>query len=173
MAAEVSSTTSCHRPVREGRKLWCHSSRLATKAVPSRAIDGPPKSPFGLPGAGRVSRQARNSRMLSKAVAEDMAGLAQQEVPGFKAGVIDTKQEVQQRIENLAGVVRREIRARFDGDDDQPQDSGDPRFQNMVSSDRSSEWQTAEIPCPAAEAQSGAEMPRPARFLCDAVYSIA
>ena len=39
---------------------------------------------------------------------------------------------MQQGIENAAGVVGGEIRARLDGDDDQPQDGGDPGFQNMV-----------------------------------------
>ena len=35
--AQVSSRTSRGVPVRDGMKLWCHSSRLATSAVPSTA----------------------------------------------------------------------------------------------------------------------------------------
>src|SRR5215472_6329935 len=63
---EVSSTTSCHRPVREGRKLWCHSSRLATNAVPSTASADQRNVQRGWPGVGSVTRQARNKRKLSR-----------------------------------------------------------------------------------------------------------
>src|SRR5579863_2459942 len=61
--AVVSSTTSCHLPVREGIKLWCHSSRLATIAVPRTAMVAQRTVHVRLP-AGKVSRQARKSRVL-------------------------------------------------------------------------------------------------------------
>src|SRR5579863_3193410 len=57
--AHVSSTTSCHLPVREGIKLWCHSSRLATIAVPRAAMVA--QRTVHLASAGKVSRQARKS----------------------------------------------------------------------------------------------------------------
>src|SRR5271165_2144478 len=63
--AQVSSRTSRGVPVRDGMKLWCHSSRLATNAVPSTARFAQRKihrRPFT---AGSVSHHARNSRMLS------------------------------------------------------------------------------------------------------------
>jgi len=50
----------------------------------------------------------------------------------LKAGFVDPKQEMQKWIENAAGVLRREIRRRFDRDNDKPQDQGDPGFQGLV-----------------------------------------
>ncbi len=67
MPAQVSRTTSCQRPVRDGIKVWCHSSRLATNAVINIAIADHRTVHKGFPEAGKVSRQARNARMLRMA----------------------------------------------------------------------------------------------------------
>lgn len=53
-------------------------------------------------------------------------------MPGFKCGVIDAEQKMQQRIKEAAGLLRGEIRRRFDRDNDQPQDQRDPGFQCIV-----------------------------------------
>src|SRR4029077_3982309 len=54
-------------PVREGRKLWCHSSRLATRAVIVSAILPHTMDQRGLFFTVTVARQARKSRMLRRA----------------------------------------------------------------------------------------------------------
>jgi hypothetical protein len=63
--AQVSRTTSRTVPVREGMKVWCHSSRLATRAVPRTARLAQRIVHFALDMGGSVARQARKSRMLS------------------------------------------------------------------------------------------------------------
>ncbi len=62
--AQVSSATSCQRPVREGIKLWCHSSRLATRAVPRIAMAAQRGVHVTSLIAGKLARQARKSRTL-------------------------------------------------------------------------------------------------------------
>src|SRR5579864_4042439 len=54
-------------PVREGRKLWCHSSRLATRAVIASAILPHTMDQRGLFFTATLARQARKSRMLRTA----------------------------------------------------------------------------------------------------------
>lgn len=63
--AHVSRTTSRTVPVREGMKDWCHSSRLATRAVPRMAMLAQRTVHRRWFGAGKVARQARKRRMLS------------------------------------------------------------------------------------------------------------
>src|SRR4029077_16272341 len=64
--AQGSRRTSRGVPVRDGRKLWCHSSRLATSAVPSTATLAQRKVHLGFPRTGKVSLHARKRRMLRK-----------------------------------------------------------------------------------------------------------
>jgi hypothetical protein len=46
--------------------------------------------------------------------------------------VPDTEKEVEERIQNPAGVVSGKILGGFNGDDNQPQNSGDPGFESVV-----------------------------------------
>jgi hypothetical protein len=45
---------------------------------------------------------------------------------------IKAEKKVQQRIQNPAGVMRREPRRRFNGNHDQPENRGDPRLNKIV-----------------------------------------
>ena len=78
----------------------------------------------GAPGAEKQEAQY--------AVADDVAGLANEEVPVLEVVPVHAEKEMQDGIENPAGVVGGEISGGFDGDDDQPQNRGDPSLQNIV-----------------------------------------
>jgi hypothetical protein len=54
----------------------------------------------------------------------------------LKAGFVDPKQKVQSRIQKVAGILRREIRRRFDRDNDKPEDQGDPGLQDLMAISR-------------------------------------
>ena len=64
MPAHVSRTTSRTAPVREGMKLWCHSSRLATSAVIKNEILAHCMDQAKGLAKGSVARQARNKSKL-------------------------------------------------------------------------------------------------------------
>ena len=78
----------------------------------------------GTPGAEKKEAEC--------GVTNDVTRLANVEVPVLEADPIHSEEEVQDRIENPAGVVGREIRSGFDGNNNQPQNRGDPSFQNFV-----------------------------------------
>jgi hypothetical protein len=54
-------------------------------------------------------------------------------MPGFKLGVADSEQEMENRVKDAAGFVRREVACGFNGDHDEPQDGGDPSLENIAS----------------------------------------
>jgi len=105
--------------------------------------DCPTRGPFhvahgrqsGAPGAEEQDTQNR--------VADNVAGLADVEVPMMKLLPVQSKEKMQKRIKNPAGIVGGEQRARFDSDDDQPEGRGDPAFQKfvaVVAQARSGSW---------------------------------
>ena len=61
-----------------------------------------------------------------------MAGFAQDVVPWLELRVVNAEQEMKDRVHDPAGFMRREIRARFNGNDDQPQNRGNPGFQSLA-----------------------------------------
>jgi len=61
-----------------------------------------------------------------------VARLAQNVVPWLELRVVDAEQEMKDRVHDPAGLMRGEIRARFDGNDDQPQNRGNPSFQSLA-----------------------------------------
>ena len=65
-------------------------------------------------------------------IAEYMSGLADENVVRLKARVVDPEQKMKKRIEKAAGVLRGQIGRRLDGDDDKPEDQGDPCLNEMV-----------------------------------------
>ena len=56
--------TSLIAPVREGMKVWCHSSKLATRADIEKAIAAQRSAHRGVQGKRSVARQARNRKKL-------------------------------------------------------------------------------------------------------------
>ncbi len=78
----------------------------------------------GTPGAEKKEAEC--------GVTNDVTGLANVEVPVLEADPIHVKKEVQDGIENPAGVVGGKIGSGFDGDHNQPQNRGDPSLQNFV-----------------------------------------
>lgn len=76
------------------------------------------------PGAKKQNAQDR--------VADDMASLAHVEVPILKMFPIEVEKKMQQRVKKPACIVGGEQRAGFNGDDNQPEYRGSPRFQNFV-----------------------------------------
>jgi len=63
-----------------------------------------------------------------EAVAEDMSSLTDVNVPVLETSMVETEKKMQQRIENAAGGICGEIASGLDGDDDQPENRGDPCF---------------------------------------------
>ena len=61
-----------------------------------------------------------------------MSGFPDENVIRLKSGLVDPKQKVQSRIEKVASILRGEIGRRFDRDNDEPEDQGDPGFQDLV-----------------------------------------
>jgi len=61
-----------------------------------------------------------------------MPALANEEVPVFEVGQIHAEKEMQNRIKNPAGVMRRQHRRGFDGDDDEPKNRRDPCLEKML-----------------------------------------
>lgn len=92
---------------------------------------GPAECPSLVGRSGQGFSPGAEEQDAEEAVAKHVSGLADQVVPGLEAGVIHSKEKMEQRVENLAGVVGRQVGAGFDGDDDQPQDGGDPRLHNF------------------------------------------
>ena len=65
-------------------------------------------------------------------VTDDVTGLAQKVMPGLEMGRVDAEEEMKNRIQNMAGVLSGEVGRGFNGDDDQPEDSGDPRLEKVL-----------------------------------------
>ena len=66
------------------------------------------------------------------AVTGNVAPFSDVEVPNLEAIPVEANEIVQKRIENSAGVMRRKQSAGFDGDENKPQNRGNPGLQNVV-----------------------------------------
>lgn len=60
-----------------------------------------------------------------------MTAFANEEMPVFEANPIQSEKIVQQGIKNAAGVSGRGQVSGFDGDDDEPENRGDPRLEKI------------------------------------------
>jgi len=92
----------------------------------------PAKSPSGAIDVRQSFAPGAEQQNAQHSIAEDVPALADVEVQMLEVPVVHPKQEMQQRIKHAAGVVGRGEVRRFNGDDDQPQDCGDPGLQNPV-----------------------------------------
>lgn len=93
---------------------------------------GPTGNPFCAAHRRQCRAPGAEEQSAENGVADDVAALANVEVPGLEAQAIDAKKKVQDGIKNAAGVMRRQQGARFDGDDDEPKNGRDPRLENVV-----------------------------------------
>jgi hypothetical protein len=53
-------------------------------------------------------------------------------MPGFEMGLVYAEEEMKNRVQDVAGVLAGEVGRGFNGDDDQPEDSGDPRLEKVL-----------------------------------------
>ena len=88
----------------------------------------PARRPFRIRHGGQGGAPRAEKQDAQDGVADDVACLADVEVPIVKAFPVHTKEEMQQGIEDAASIVGREQGAGFNGNDDQPEDRGDPGF---------------------------------------------
>jgi len=93
---------------------------------------GPTQSPAFISQGRQRLAPGTEKKNAQQAVTENVAALANVEVPVLELAVVNAEEEVQQGIKKAAGVMRRKISARLNRDNDQPQNGGDPRLENMV-----------------------------------------
>ena len=91
----------------------------------------PAWSPQGTGHCGQSCPPRSKKQNTQNAVTDNVSAFANQEVPGFKAHRIQAEKEMQQRIENPAGVGGREHGGGFKGDDNQPENRGRPHLQEI------------------------------------------
>ena len=73
---------------------------------PKHRDTGPRQSPTPSTDRRQSLAPGAEEQDAEQAVAEDMASLADEEMPLLELRMIDVKQEVQQRVEKAAGIVR-------------------------------------------------------------------
>jgi len=102
------------------------------EARPQYRNVGPPEGPFRSRRSGQSLSPGPEQKNTQQSVPDHVSRFPDEKVIRLKAGLVDPKQEMQNWIENAAGVLRREIRRRFDRNNDEPEDQGDPGFQDLV-----------------------------------------
>jgi len=78
----------------------------------------------GAPGAKKQDTQ--------DAIANYMAGLADEEVPNLEPLPVHAEEKMQHGIKDAAGIAGGKQRRRFNGDEDEPENGGDPGLQDVV-----------------------------------------
>ncbi len=61
-----------------------------------------------------------------------MAGLADEEVPNLEPLPVHAEEKMQHGIKDAAGIAGGKQRRRFNGDEDEPENGGDPGLQDVV-----------------------------------------
>lgn len=92
----------------------------------------PPRRPLWISECRQSFAPRAEQENAQQSVAEDVAALADVEMPVLEAIPVHPEEKMQYGIKDAAGVVSGEIRSRFNGNDDQPQHGGDPGLENMV-----------------------------------------
>jgi hypothetical protein len=93
---------------------------------------GPAQRPVHMARCGQGGAPRAEEQEAQDGVADDVACLANIEMPNMKAGQVQAEEEMQQWIENPASVAGGEQGGRFNGDDNEPEDCGDPRLQKIA-----------------------------------------
>ena len=92
----------------------------------------PPERPTWIPDSRQGFSPGAKQQDTQQAVPENVAALAKIKVHNFEACMAQAEEEMQERIQNTAGVVGGKIGARFKSNDNQPKDRSDPGFQELV-----------------------------------------
>jgi len=94
--------------------------------------DGSPT--HGPPGVvrGQGFAPGAEEQRAQNRVADHMTALANIKVPVFKSLPVHAEEKMQQWIKNSAGVMGREQSTGLNGNDNEPQNRGDPRLQYMM-----------------------------------------
>jgi hypothetical protein len=93
----------------------------------------PAQSPLNIFQYRQCCTPRAKKQNAENCIADEMSGFTNIKMPRFKLAIVNSKNKVQQRIENTACVVGGKQRRRFNGDDNQPQDREDPCFEGFVS----------------------------------------
>ena len=92
----------------------------------------PARRPFSVVHCGQSGAPGAEEQDAEDGVADDVASLANVEVPVIKSLPVHAEKKMQQGVENSAGVPGRQQGGGFDGDDDQPEDGSDPGLQKIA-----------------------------------------
>src|SRR5207248_3351102 len=65
-------------------------------------------------------------------ITNDVTGLAQNVMPGFEMGLVYAEEEMKNRVQDVAGVLAGEVGRGFNTNNDQPENGGDPRFNEVL-----------------------------------------
>jgi len=132
-APQQSSRTSHGDAVRLGRKVWCHSSQLATNTVPASAKPQAGKNRK----RGKLHPPGTQPREPQRAISEEVAGLANVMVDLLPASVGDRSEEcLKQNAQRMRRPIGAKIFRRFHCDHGDPnrnrppctdQEPGSPR----------------------------------------------
>jgi hypothetical protein len=114
----------------------------------------PTPAGFSRSKAWKCLAECAEQKNAQQSVAEDMSAFADEVVPGFEVCVVEAEQKVQERKQYAAGM-RGRTQTRLEGDDDQPQDRGDPCLENLVTIGAQVGWQSM-FPPFAKNAKDGA-----------------
>lgn len=91
----------------------------------------PARCPHGIGHCRQSCAPRAKKQNTQNAVTDNVSAFTNQEVPGFEALRIQAEKEMQQRIENPAGIGRRKHGSGFEGNDNEPEDRGCPRLQKI------------------------------------------
>ena len=78
----------------------------------------PAERPLRSSGRSQGAPKCPEQQNAKQAVTEDVSGLANVVMPDLECWMVHAEEEVQQRIQNPAGIGGRKIGRRFDRDDD-------------------------------------------------------
>lgn len=100
---------------------------------PEQGNIGPAQRPFRISTQRQRVSPGAEQEDAEDAISEKVAGLPDVVMPYLKLGMIQPKNKMQDGIKKAAGVACGKIRRRFNGDNNQPKNSGDPGFYEVRS----------------------------------------
>jgi len=96
-----------------------------------------PLARFGRQGFSPGAEQEETQQGIT----DDVTGLAENVMPGFEMALVYAEEEMKNRVENMTGVLAGEVGRGFNGDDDQPENGGDPRFNKVLPVGAQDRWE--------------------------------
>ncbi len=92
----------------------------------------PSHRPQTIPACRKSLAPGAKCQDAKDGVADDVSAFANVEVPFVKMFPVEAEEIMKQWVKNAAGIAGRKQGGRFNGDDDQPKERGDPCFQKIV-----------------------------------------